>query len=193
MEQKKLITIIILAATLILAGIAGFTAFNLWQLGKKPEIYQEQPYPEPSSVGPIPSAEEAICELSFTVGVGSSPSPSPSLPPSPSPSPSQPPSPSPSPSLPPSPSPSPSSLPIPSPSPVVYIIPSPTPQIVYATPSPTPPPKFITVVPSPIPSPITSPEIVEVPVEQLPSAGTSLPTIILALGGILLVVLGFVL
>jgi hypothetical protein len=74
MNNKKIITIIILAITIILALVAIFTAVKLYQIGKKPVTS-----PKPSKTEEAPEVfqqEQLPCQLTFNVpGPSASPSP----------------------------------------------------------------------------------------------------------------------
>lgn len=212
MVNKKLITIIILIITIVLAIIATFTAYKLYQIGQKP-VPSVKPKEKTPEVFPV---EQYPCQLTFTVSESPSPSPSispsPSVSESPSPSPSESPSPSPSESASPSPSPSPEENPSPSPSPSQFTPASPLPGCWQACTYDSQCPGTLNCldvngvnrcVNSSCPtesdcicgiaaaSPLS--EGKGGPAEQLPSAGTPIPTILLALGAILLVALGLLL
>jgi hypothetical protein len=120
MENKKVITIIVLLTTIILAAIALFTAVKLYQIGQEPVAASPALKPktkaaQPSGQVPFVAQEQpgGVCELAFNVGISPSPSITPSPTPSESPSstPSESPSPSPSESPEVSPSPTPSASP----------------------------------------------------------------------------------
>lgn len=155
MNKKKLITIIVIGLTIILAIFAAIIAYRLYKIGKKPApIPSLMPSPvEEALPEQLPVAPELPCQLTFTVPEAS-PSESPEASPSASPEAS------------------PSESPEPSPREIVLTSPSPTPQ--ELTPA------------SPLPEG-------EEPAEELISAGTSLPTIIIATGGLLLIALGLLL
>lgn len=106
MANKRLITILILATSVVLAVIALFTALKLYQIGQETPLSSPKPSAKTQPFSPLPSAspsqlevypqaETKICELTFSVL--SSVSPSASKSPSPSPSASASPSPSPAP------------------------------------------------------------------------------------------------
>ena len=176
MQNKKLATILILTATVLLAGVALFTAVKLYQIGqedlsiKKEETKKEKVLaPDTQKEIPFIAQQEGlgVCELTFNIGGEPSPSPSDE----PSPSPSDEPSPSPSDE----PSPTPSEEPTPPPSE-----------------EPTPPPGSTTpptggVVPPTINQQET------VPTQELPEAGIISPTLIFSIGGLTLLVLGLLL
>ncbi|MFC1711607.1 hypothetical protein ACFLZ1_03420, partial [Patescibacteria group bacterium] len=64
MDKKKLITIAVLAITIILALLAAFTAFKLYQIGKEPTT----PKPTLAPKEPEVFQQEVMpCQLSFTV------------------------------------------------------------------------------------------------------------------------------
>lgn len=214
-KTKRFLTIGALAISLILAIIALITFLKLRSLEQETEpVKKEAKEPETFQQD---EAYQAPCRFSFTIQPSPSPSPSPDTSPSPSPSPtpSPPPSPSPSPGTSPSPSPSPSPTyycwdqcnynyqcpedleclevngfnrclnpncrqeqncicpPLASPSP------SPSPQITPTSPSP------ISMVSQPSPSPIVP--------SELPRAGTFSPTLLFAIGGLVLIFLGLLL
>lgn len=202
MENKKLVTILILITTVILAGIALFTALKLYQINQGRALPSASPVVKKSVE---PSAEEplqevvigaGICELTFTVTVSPPPSGSPS------PSPSR------------SPSPLPSQLPSPSPSTASQCwdtctydsqcpgslvcrdvsganrcvndnCPAESDCVCLTTSSPNP-------SVSPSPSSLVS-EASTVPTQALPEAGFVSPTVVFSVGGLLLLLLGLLL
>lgn len=172
MNKNKFIAITVFSLTAILAITAAFIGLRLYKTSKTPVSL-----PSPSAIvkQEVKKEEEEIeektaqiyqqapfpCQINFTVAAAS---------PSPSPSPEESPEPSPSPGESPSPSPSPNPSPSPSPREIVLVSPSPSP-----TASITP----------------ALPLAVQEPAEELPAAGTTLPTLIIAIGGLLLIALGF--
>jgi len=240
MNQKKILTITALIITVLLALVAIFTAFKLYNIGKEPvsspkpkkgektpEVFQQDLLPcqleftvpnpicqeicNPEIIDQCPDGlvcqpvgycqnDRSPCENDTDCSVigdylcifenycinqecpydpdcvcpEESPSPSPSISPSPSPSGS----PSPSPEE--SPSPSPSENPSPSPSAGSFSPASPLPS---RTPSPTP------IAGASLPPRSQAPT----PAEQLPEAGIVSPTILLSIGGIILIALGLLL
>ena len=103
--KNKVVTVLILLATLVLAGVAIFTAYRLYQL-RQQAVAPTAPESKPEAAAP-----QACTALTFTITL-ESPSPSPSPEESPSPSPGVSPSPSPSPEVSPSPTATPTSSPI---------------------------------------------------------------------------------
>lgn len=80
--RKRIITILILAATIILAGVAVFTAIRLYQLR------QEAVAPTAPTSRPRAAAPQKCTELAFTVSAAEeSPSPSPEASPTATPTP----------------------------------------------------------------------------------------------------------
>ena len=92
MENKKLVTILVLTTTVILALIALFTAVKLYQLGQEPANPSTKPKAKVTKASAqVPliaeGADTGVCEKVFElVSPSESPSPSPSESPSPSPS-----------------------------------------------------------------------------------------------------------
>ena len=112
MQNKKLATVLILTATILLAGVALFTAIKLYQIGQedlslKKEEKEKVLIPDSQEEIPFIAQHEGagVCELTFSISESpseepsSSPSDEPTPPPSdePNPSPSDEPSPSSSP------------------------------------------------------------------------------------------------
>lgn len=199
MEKKKIVTIVVLATTAILSLVAVFMALKLYQIGKKPtEVAKKVEKKEKTAE--VLQQEQYPCQLSFVVSAETSPSPSPSPSVSPSPGSSNSPSPSPSPSpgVSISPSPSPSTLPgcwdyctydSQCPSSLKCLAVNGVNRCVNST-CPTESDCVCGVTPAVLPSP--SPVTYQ-PATQLPSAGTSLPTLLLGVGGALLIILGLLL
>jgi len=63
MNKKRIVTILIVIATVILAGVAVFTAIRLYQLRNQP-VAPTAPTSEPAAAAPV---TEACTVLSFTV------------------------------------------------------------------------------------------------------------------------------
>ena len=158
--------------TVVLASVALLTAWKLYQTGREPVAptapvsvpkAQEEPTATP--------APEEPCVLEFIVPSGT-PTPTPTGTPSPTPTPTGTPTPTPTGTLAPTPTPTPGPTATPTPTPTRGPTATPTPT---STPAP-----GVTLTPTPTPV-------------ELPSAGISLPTIGVLLGGILLVVLSVIL
>ena len=157
--KNKLVTGLIVVATVILAGVAIFTALRLYQL-RKESVAPTAPESEPAAVT-VPIACQA---LQFTITVSPTPTPTSGVTPTPSLTPTATPSPTSSPT------PTPTSPPIGGPSPTPTATATPT-----GTPTPTPTTTQVTQA-SPTPGG-----------ETLPDAGGGLPTILGASLGILLI------
>ena len=102
MQNKKLATILILTATVLLAGVALFTAVKLYQIGQedlslKKDEGERVLAPDTQKEIPFIAQQEGagVCELTFNIGGEPSPSPSDEPSPTPSEEPSQDPSPNP--------------------------------------------------------------------------------------------------
>ena len=81
MNRKKILTILIVIATVILAGIAIFTAVRLYQLRNEP-VAPTAPTSKPEAATP---QTQSCTTLAFTIG-GESPTPTPTDSPTPTPS-----------------------------------------------------------------------------------------------------------
>jgi len=169
--KGKFVTILVVAATVILAGVAIFTALRLYQL-RQESISLTQPESEPEATQP----EINSCELlTFSIT-----EPTPSLSPTNTltPVPSQTLTPVPSVTTTPVPTSTPTNTPTPTQPPVGGISPTPT-TIAQATPTPTT--AYIAAA-SPTPGGAA-----------LPDAGIATPTLIIGLAGILLILAAFLL
>jgi hypothetical protein len=71
MNKKKLVTIVILLITIVLAMLAAYTAFKLYNIGKAPTAEPSlQPSPTPTATERVPEVfqqDEMPCQISFTV------------------------------------------------------------------------------------------------------------------------------
>jgi len=124
--KKNTITVLIIIATIVLAGIAMFTAFRLYQLRQKavaPTVPESRPAAE-ELPAPVPD-----CTLTFAFAATPTPTATPTGSPSPTPTatPAE------------SPTPTPTATPTSTPSPSPTVTPSPG---VIPTPSPTPAPEL---------------------------------------------------
>ncbi len=77
MNKKKIVTVLIVIATVILAGVAVFTAIRLYQL-REEAVAPTAPTSEPAAVEPEDTGGESFsvseCTLSFTVAAQEAPS-----------------------------------------------------------------------------------------------------------------------
>lgn len=165
--KNKVATVLIVVATVILAGIAIFTAVRLYQLRTKP-VAPTAPESRPEAGGPTPTPE-ACRELAFNIHI---PSPTPQATTTPTPT-SE-----------------------PSPTPTSTATPTPTEPPRGGDPSPTPiptvtPEATTTPVPTVTGAPISTPTPTEAP--TLPDAGVGLPTIMFGALGMLLIFLSLML
>lgn len=79
--RKRIVTIVIVLATVVLAGVAVYTAIRLYQL-RQEAVAPTAPTSEPAAAEP---QTNACTQLSFVLAVETSPSPSPSVSPTPTP------------------------------------------------------------------------------------------------------------
>jgi cytoskeletal protein RodZ len=84
--KKRVVTIVIVLATVVLAGVAVYTAIRLYQL-RQEAVAPTAPTSEPAAAEP---KTNTCTQLSFVLAEESSPSPSPSESSSPTPTPSSP-------------------------------------------------------------------------------------------------------
>jgi cytoskeletal protein RodZ len=73
MNKKKAVTILIVLATIVLAGIAIFTAVRLYQLRQK-AVAPTAPESKPEAIAP---KTKSCTQLAFTISAQESPTPSP--------------------------------------------------------------------------------------------------------------------
>ena len=166
--KNKVVTVLIVIATVILAGVAIFTAYRLYQSGTEP-VAPTAPESVPAAGGQPTPTPQACQELAFTI---TTPTPSVAVTPTVTPTATVTPTdePTPTPTEPPrggsSPTPTPTEGPTPT-QPETTSTPTPT-NVVTSTPMPT-------------------------QADQLPDAGISIPTILAGALGFLLIFLSLVL
>ena len=83
--RKNIITILIILVTVILAGVAVYTAFRLYQLRQQP-VAPNVPTSRPGAQEASPSPSPAVtntCSLAITLGATATPTPTPTPTPAP--------------------------------------------------------------------------------------------------------------
>lgn len=161
--KNKVVTVLIVIATVILAGVAIFTAYRLYQSGTEP-VAPTAPESVPAAGGQPTPTPQACQELAFTI---TTPTPSVTV----------------TPTVTPTATVTPTDEPTPTPTepPRGGSSPTPTQPISTATPTPTGTTPTSVVTPTPTQA------------DQLPDAGTSMPTIFVGALGILLILLSLAL
>jgi hypothetical protein len=165
--KNKVVTVLIVIATVILAGVAIFTAYRLYQSGTEP-VAPTAPEPVPAAGGQPTPTPQACQELAFTI---TTPTPSVTV------------MPTVTPTVPVTTTPTEGPTPTPTEPPRGGSSPTPTQPISTVTPIPTgtTPTSVVTSTPTPTQA------------DQLPDAGTSMPTIFVGALGILLILLSLAL
>jgi hypothetical protein len=163
--KNKVVTVLIVIATVILAGVAIFTAYRLYQSGTEP-VAPTAPESVPAAGGQPTPTPQACQELAFTI---TTPTPTVAV----------------TPTVTPTATVTPTDEPTPTPTepPRGGSSPTPTQPISTVTPIPTgtTPTSVVTSTPTPTQA------------DQLPDAGTSIPTIFVGALGILLILLSLAL
>jgi hypothetical protein len=164
--KNKVVTALIVIATVILAGVAIFTAYRLYQSGTE-SVAPTAPESVPAAGGQPTPTPQACQELAFTI---TTPTPSVTVTPTVTPTATVTPTDGPTPT--------PTEPPRGSPSPTPTSTPTPTQPETTGTPTPT---SVVTSTPMPTQT------------DQLPDAGISIPTILAGALGFLLIFLSLVL